>query len=115
MTLFNNQISIITTQGAFIDGIWQEAFSVPSIIEGTVQVMSGEDFARLPEGRKQAGVVKVYTNAELKAFDQNSSSAGDIVLFGGRKWEIFARLPYPNGLIDHNKYLAALVVETPNA
>lgn len=115
MTLFNNTISVVRTQGTFIDGIWQECFSVDETVSGSVQVVSGEEFTRLPEGRKQFGVVKIYTDSDLKASELSDDSTGDVILFDGRKWEIYARLPYANGLISHNKYLASLVVEVSNA
>lgn len=114
MSLFAYPITVIRTSGAFIDGFWQEAFSVQDSITGTVQPVTDQEYQNLPEGRKEYGAVKVYTTSDLKISDPNAPASGDMILHGGQKWEIAQKLVYGSGLIPHNKYIAYLVVEAPN-
>lgn len=114
MSLFAYSINIIRTSGAFDEnGFWKEAFSTNDTILGTIQPVSDQEYMNLPEGRKQYGAMKVYTTSSLKVCDPVASSAGDMFIFDGQKWEIAQKLVYASGLIPHNKYIAYLVVE-PN-
>jgi hypothetical protein len=112
MSLLGANIQVSRTSGAYDEnGIWQVAFSTDDTIVATIQPVMGEEYQNLPEGRKQFGTIKIYTTADLKAFDQSTNSAGDIVIFDGRNWEVAQKLIFSSGLIPHKKYIAYLVVE----
>ncbi len=110
-TLFPHVISVIQQTGSRVNGRWVN--NTPSVrnITGSVQPVSGKDTQFLPENRRDVGVVKVYSNEKLNVSTQGGSSSGDIVVWRGKKWEVFQELDFANGLINHFKYLAGYVGE----
>ena len=62
----------------------------------------------LPEGRRDIGLMKVYSNTPLSVSVEGSNTPGDVVIWAGRKWEIIRELVFANDLINHYKYIAAL-------
>lgn len=105
-TLFPSTIIYLQVSGSRVNGIW-----TPSMVEktfvGSVQPAVGKDTELLPEGRRDKGSVKLYSNTPLQVSLEGSDSSGDIVIWQGRKWEIVTAIPNQNNLIPHYKYLAA--------
>lgn len=109
-TLFPHIIAIIRRIGSRVGGRWTNA-EIHANITGSVQPVSGKDTQFLPENRRDVGVVKVYCNEKLNVSTQGGDSSGDIVIWHGKKWEVFQELDFANGLINHYKYLAGYVGE----
>ena len=109
-TLFPHIIAIIRRTGSRVGGRWTNVDTHVNIT-GSVQPVSGKDTQFLPENRRDAGVVKVYCNEKLNVSTQGGDSSGDIVIWRGKKWEVFQELDFANGLINHYKYLAGYVGE----
>lgn len=109
-TLFPHTIAVIRKTGAHVNGRWNEAGEV-SNITGSVQPLNGKETQFLPEGRRDVGAVKVYCNQRLNVSTQGTETPGDIVIWRGKKWEVFAELDFANGIISHFKYLAGYVGE----
>lgn len=109
-TLFPHVISVLKKVGQRVNGRWVET-ETASNVTGSVQPVSGKDTQFLPEGRRDSGVVKVYCNEKLNVSLQGSETPGDVVIWRGKKWEVFQELDYANGLINHFKYLAGYVGE----
>lgn len=109
-TLFPHTIAVVQRTGSRTNGRWTETTANRNIT-GSVQPVSGKDTQFLPENRRDAGVVKIYCNEKLNVSEQGSNAPGDIVIWRGRKWEVFQELDFSNGLINHYKYLAGYVGE----
>lgn len=109
-TLFPHTIAVVQRTGSRTNGRWTETTSNRNIT-GSVQPVSGKDTQFLPENRRDAGVVKIYCNEKLNVSEQGGNAPGDIVIWRGRKWEVFQELDFSNGLINHFKYLAGYVEE----
>lgn len=105
-TLFPSTIQYLQVSGARVNGIWTKT-EVAKTFTGSVQPAVGKDTELLPEGRRDKGSVKIYSNTPLQVSLEGSDSSGDIVVWQDRKWEIVTALPNQNGLIPHYKYLAA--------
>ena len=109
-TLFPHAIQVISRTGSRTNGRWSET-SETRTVTGSVQPVSGKETQFLPESRRDSGVVKIYCNEKLNVSEQGGSAPGDIVVWRGRKWEVFQELDFANGLINHYKYLAGYVGE----
>ena len=93
-----------------VNGRWKTSEADGSFV-GSVQPVNGKDLQFLPEGRRDIGMVKVYSNTALAVSAEGSNTPGDIVLWAGKKWEVIRELVYANDIINHFKYIAALFNE----
>lgn len=109
-TLFPKTITYVQRTATLSDGVWSET-ETSSTFVGSVQPVSGKDTQFLPEGRRDTGLVKVYSNTALSVSIEGENKPGDIVIWCGKKWEIIQELSYQNDLINHYKYLAAYIGE----
>ena len=109
-TLFPRTISMIHRTAELVNGRWTTSEAEGSFV-GSVQPVNGKDLQFLPEGRRDIGMVKVYSNTALAVSAEGSNTPGDIVLWAGKKWEVIRELVYANDLINHFKYIAALFNE----
>lgn len=110
-TLFPHYISVVRRTGSRVNGRWVEANQVENVV-GSVQPVTGKDTQFLPENRRDVGTVKVYSNSPLAVSIEGQNKPGDLVIWSGKKWEVFQELAFENGLINHYKYLAAYVGES---
>lgn len=110
-TLFPHVIVVLRRTGSRVNGRWVSTPETRVNVTGSVQPVSGKDTQFLPEGRRDVGVVKVYCNSPLNVSVEGSADSGDIVIWHGKKWEVFQELAFANGLINHYKYLAGYVGE----
>ncbi len=109
-TLFPRTISILRRVGSRVNGHW--TFEETSMnVTGSVQPVSGKDTQFLQEGRRDVGTVKVYCNERLNVSVEGSENSGDVVIWRGKKWEVFQELDFANDIINHYKYLAGYIGE----
>lgn len=106
-TLFPRTIGMIHRTAELVNGRWNTSETEGTFV-GSVQPLNGKDLQFLPEGRRDIGMVKVYSNTPLAVSAEGSNTPGDIVLWAGKKWEVIRELVFANDLINHFKYIAAL-------
>lgn len=108
-TLFPKTISYLRKSGAYVKGIWTEGSSIPSTFTGSVQLVTGKDLEMVPVGRRDKGLVKIYSNSPLNVSQEGADTPGDIVIWAGKQWEVFQEISYGNSLIEHYKYMAQFI------
>lgn len=106
-TLFPRTIGYKHRTAELVNGVW-EFSETDGTFTGSVQPLTGKELQFLPEGRRDIGLMKVYSNTPLSVSVEGSNTPGDIVIWAGRKWEIIRELVFANDLINHYKYIAAL-------
>lgn len=106
-TLFQRTWKAARRTSANVLGEVQET-SVPFTFRGSIQPESAKDQSLREEGRFDEGRVKIYTGTRLQVGVDGGSLLGDIVEYGGHKYEVIQEVPYLNGLISHRKYVATL-------
>lgn len=109
-TLFPRTISILRRVGSRVNGRWTSEETSMNVT-GSVQPVSGKDTQFLPEGRRDVGTVKIYCNERLNVSVEGSENSGDVVIWRGKKWEVFQELDFSNDIINHYKYLAGYIGE----
>lgn len=106
-TLFPRTINYKHRTAELVNGVW-EFSETDGTFTGSVQPLTGKELQFLPEGRRDIGLMKVYSNTPLSVSVEGSNTPGDVVIWAGRKWEIIRELVFANDLINHYKYIAAL-------
>lgn len=109
-TLFPRTIGMVHRTAELVNGRWSFSEAEGTFV-GSVQPVNGKDLQFLPEGRRDIGMVKVYSNTALAVSAEGSNTPGDLVIWAGKKWEVIRELVFANDLINHFKYLAALFNE----
>lgn len=95
--------------GGFVNGLWQPGAIEAVTILASVQPASGRDMERLPEGRRQAGAVRIFTDATLQ-LEAGAQKADRIVLPQGT-YEVAIADEWQNGIMPHNTYLCVRIVK----
>ena len=116
-TLFPRTIQAEHRTGSFVRGDWGVTTVENFTFTGSVQPLTGKETEFLPENRRDTGLVKIYSNAPLAVSLEGSNTAGDVVIWAGKRWEVVQELVYANGLVEHYKYIAAYIgsQETQNS
>ena len=95
-------------EGGYVDGVWQNDPAGTVAIKASVQPASAEDMQRLPEGRRQTGAVKLFTNDTL--LTEKGAQKADVVNLPQGDYEVATAEEWVNGIIPHNAYICARIV-----
>lgn len=116
-TLFPRTIQAEHRTGSYVRGDWVVSTVENFTFTGSVQPLTGKETEFLPENRRDTGLVKIYSNTPLAVSLEGSNTAGDVVIWAGKRWELIQELVYANGLVEHYKYIAAYIglQETQNS
>ena len=96
-------------KGGFVRNTTTVILSGP--MGGTVQPATtnngGQYVLSMEPGRRDKGVVVVYTKAELVyPQEERPNLSPDVIVWRGSLWEVVHFEPHTNILIAHNKYIA---------
>ena len=109
MSLFPLPTTVLRSSRALVNGVWQKTSS-PITIQADIQPATiangGQGVASMEPGRRDKGLVVIYTSASLVAPLEGSTSSPDVVQWQGSLWEIIQREPHSGQLIRHIKYFA---------
>lgn len=102
-------------QGQYLNGKWQEGAEQTITIQASVQPLNEQEVQSLPEGRRSGKAYKVFTDTELYEADQETAGQAarnaDIIVIGGKDFEIVRVLPHLAGVLSHYKCYAVEVPE----
>lgn len=104
-TLFPSNHSYFQVSGSRVLGKWVPV-ETESVFSGSIQPARGKDLDFLPVGRKDKGSIKIYSSTILQSAEEGSDHSGDIVPWGGRRYEIVTAFPNQSDILSHYKYLA---------
>ena len=99
-----------TVAGSYVNGVYVEGAETTLTIQASVQPMSGNDLVAVPEGRRAADMVKLYTSTDL--FSQGDAGSGqspDRLVWLGKDYEISSKDVRQMGVISHYKMYAIKV------
>jgi hypothetical protein len=71
------------------DGVFVPGSFVASIIQASVQPLTGEEAQTLLEGERRRTTLKVYTTSELQPVDQDDGEAGDRLVISETVADLF--------------------------
>ena len=74
--------------------------------QGSVQPLSAQEIEALPIGRRDLGMMKVYSSDRLLVSKEGTQTPGDIVVWDNKEWEIVGEEANLNDIISHFKYYA---------
>jgi len=101
---------ITRSEGAYIDGRWQDGQETQTEFRASIQPAKKEDYDQLQalaEGRRVESAVRIYTRAQL-AVAGDIDSNGDIVIYRGDRYLVTAGSDWNMGMrgVNHYRYLA---------
>jgi hypothetical protein len=88
--------------GTWVGGRYVPPASSPLAILGSVQPITGDELAQLPEGDRSRVVLKVYTSTELRTAQQENSGDADQLVVDGQTYEV-QRVQQERSVIPHFK------------
>lgn len=95
--------------GEYIDGIWTEGDWSAFTFIGTIQPLTGKQFDRLPEERRERAGYNVFTATALRSLEDGANP--DQVYAFGRWHEVVAVEPWQNGILPHYKAIIQQVLD----
>ena len=99
-------LSAYQNSGAYVSGVWTDTKGDVFTFKGSIQPYSQRDYSSNPNGRKDVGMVKIYTNQELVISVEGSDKNGDIIIWKGKLWEVISVDDYSSTIINHKRYHA---------
>ena len=119
MVLFPDDIEAVDYSYVQNKSVITPVAGVPYIIQADIQPATSEDegisVAASPQGKKEIGLVKVFSNQKLVVPKEGTNQKGTVLTWEGEKWRIVQELPYQKSsfftLVDHYKYFAELVMD----
>lgn len=109
MSFFGKPIQGITYTGGGYDdntGYIGEGTPTPITINGTIQPTTGKDLDAIPENRRSSASYKIYSFDELHIADTDEEQSDELTI-RGKQFEVIAKLPWQNDLINHFKYIVS--------
>lgn len=91
------------------DGIFRDAPVTELTVMASVQPLKATEMQALPEGRRGARAVKVYSDTELYMAEQMSGQQADRFVWLGRMFEVVGVDAYQCEVISHYKSYAVEV------
>ena len=85
-TLFPRTIQAEHRTGSYSRGDWVVSTVENFTFTGSVQPLTGKETEILPENRRDTGLVKIYSNTTLAVSLEGSTTAGDVVIWAGKRW-----------------------------
>jgi len=98
--------------GAYVNGFFEQGSETTLTIEASVQPAGDREVQLLPEGRRDAGAFRLFTDAVLQVAQEGTGKNNDVAMLEGAEYEIMAEMPWQNNLIPHRAYIAARVTES---
>lgn len=92
--------------GYYTNGRWNQADGIIDQVYASVQPTSERDLKTLPEGRYQYDSYTLFSSYDgLVSYEETKT--GDKVILNGEEYEVVAKRPWQNGVINHYKYIVA--------
>lgn len=98
--------------GSYVAGAWVDGALTEDLITVSVQPVSGEDLARLPEGVRTRDSIRLFTDDDLRTANEASGYAADQVEHDDEWYEVVAVDSFSMGQMDHLEVLAFRVDRT---
>lgn len=107
-------ISVTVTRfgpGGHIGGQWADGSDSTLTIEADVQPLNARDLMNVPEGQREAGWIKLYSETLLRTVDDVQGCRADVVAYKGRRWEVQKVTTWEAIGLDHFKAECRLITE----
>ncbi len=107
-------ISILRkTEGEWVHGRWVDGIETTLTIEANVQPAKGYELILMPEADRSKDWIKVYCKEVLNTVEEGNGIPADVVVWQGKKYQVFNCKTYRMGILDHTKAMCVRLPETP--
>ncbi len=73
----------------------------------SVQPLTGRERETLPEGLREKGAFRLYTDFALRADNQKTKAPADSVILDDKKYIVIIAKPWENNVIPHRKVIVS--------
>jgi hypothetical protein len=102
-----------TGAGAYVDGNWVAgAGSGTFDMAASIQRLTPQETAALPEGQRTSEWIRIYTPTQLQRTNESLKLKGDLVNYNGRQYEVMKIENWTETRIQHYKALAVLLEQS---
>ena len=77
-------------------------------INASIQPLSGRQIQLLPEGRRSEDSIVIYSTEELFTAQSSANKKGDVVIFRGKRYEVFNTKAWLSGAFTNYESIALL-------
>lgn len=112
MSSFRKPVTLLRYDGEpelLADGTYLYPKPQESQVMASVQVLKPNEISMLPEGSRQARMVKIYTDVELYASNQRTNTQADRIVWRDKLFEIIASDIFQSDVINHYRAYAVEV------
>ena len=95
--------------GSKVKGRWVEGADSPLDFRASVQPISPETMASVPENRRETARYELYTDFRCKTVDKVAGTNADRVTIDGEEFEVFAVGVWQNKILPHYQVLVASI------
>lgn len=108
MTFFGQaRTGVREEPGTYTKGKYTKGTTSVINFNASVQPIRANEQETLPEGLREEGSYKLYTNFQLRAVNQTTKEPGDIVDLFGKKYRVVFLEPWQNNLCNHYKAIVS--------
>jgi len=93
--------------GTLVKGQYTPGAETPMTIQASVQPLTGNEQETLPEGFRESGSFKLFTDFKLRALNQKTKEPGDRVTLDDKEYLVIIVAPWQNNVINHYKAIVS--------
>lgn len=109
MTFRQPQVILRAALGSYVNGEWIQGARSVLNITASVQPVKGEEVMTMPEGKRLADFVKIYTSTEIVPLIETIGQAPDQLQWHGHTYECIEVNVRQMDVINHYKAIFAKV------
>lgn len=94
--------------GSFVDGIFEQGASSQITIHASVQPISSQDRAVLPEGIRENSRYVLFTSDSVRSSNKDTKLPPDEIEIDDRQYTVLLVESWANGLIEHRRVVAGV-------
>jgi len=107
MSFRQPRVGTRTDPGTLLKGQYTEGFTSVINFEASLQPLAGDELETLPEGLREKGAYRLYTDFALRAENQQAETIGDKVTLFGKEYLVVFVEPWQNNVIPHYKAIVS--------
>lgn len=101
------------SEGAWVDGYWEDGLDTELIVEANVQPLKGQELLSLPESDRTKDSIKVYCVETLNTLNEVGQTKADLIIWDNKKYQAVKTMTYKMGVLDHTKTICLRLPLTP--
>lgn len=86
-----------------VKGRFTPGSTTPINFTASIQPATGDELDALPEGLRENGMYRLYTDFALRTVNESTKKPADVIDYNSKKYKIVQVEPWQNNVISHYK------------